>query len=83
MRRVTCLLLLLTVCLGYFAFSRTVPSSDPIKLLYAFMALSTSISGMIVLAEKRNRTAEVLVSRGPHQSQASAIGSMSATGVQS
>lgn len=52
MRTFTLFLLALTVIAGYAAFSD--PAMENLKLLYAYLALSTIVCGMLSLSVRRN-----------------------------
>lgn len=51
MRTFTLILLLLTITAGYAAFSN--PAIEGLKLLYAYLALTTIVCGMLSLAVGR------------------------------
>ncbi len=71
MRRLTCFLLLLTVTAGCFAF-RGASASETVKLIYAFLALATSVTGMISTGTKRDEMlSPSVVRRLPDQPTAS------------
>jgi hypothetical protein len=76
MRRLTCFLLLLTVTAGYFAF-RGASASETVKLLYAFLALATSVTGMISIGTKRDELLNASAVRRQFSTQATTSGSMS------
>lgn len=76
MRRLTCFLFVLTVVAGYFAF-RDTSASETIKLLYAFLALTTSVSGMISFSLKRDDMLTSSTGRRNVSGQRTAIASLS------